>query len=201
MSDVATGSAVAAVAGFAPPLPLRRWLRRVQPAARFILQGDAAALSAAASTLGLAADTAGASSVAADADPGMVRHSQSSALLWLGPDERLIIAWQESAASLGDRLERALVGQAHSLVDVTHRQLSLGLAGRSIEELLACGCPLDLDVAQFPPDRCARTLFGKTEIVLWRRGRDEFHIEVWRSYADYLERWLIEAAQDLPLEP
>ena len=173
-----------------PALPLRRWLRRIEPKARCILQGSPEALAAAASTLGFAADVAS----------GEARDDAASALLWLGPDERLIISWQESAASLGARLARALVGQAHSLVDVTHRQLSLGIAGRGIEELLACGCPLDLDASQFPVDRCTRTLFGKTEIVLWRRGEAEFHLEVWRSYADYLERWLIEAAQDLPLE-
>jgi heterotetrameric sarcosine oxidase gamma subunit len=40
-------------------------------------------------------------------------------------------------------------------------------------------------------------LFNKADIVLWRRGVDDFHIEVWRSFEDYLVRWMAEAARDL----
>ncbi|MFM7484767.1 MAG: hypothetical protein ACKO2S_11015, partial [Burkholderiaceae bacterium] len=54
-----------------------------------------------------------------------------------------------------------------------------------------------LSLTAFPIDMCSRTLFNKTEIVLWRRGINEFQIEVWRSFAPYLEGWMREAVQDL----
>lgn len=163
------------------------WLQRVTPAARFVLQGDPAALAAAARALGIPdADTPGRCS----------GEGTTLTLIWLGPDERLLIAWLEDAASLGARLEAALAGQAHSLVDVTQRQVSLRLAAAFAADLLNCGCPLDLDPARFPVGSGTRTLFNKTDIVLWRRGVDDFHIEVWRSFEDYLVRWMAEAAQD-----
>jgi sarcosine oxidase subunit gamma len=89
-----------------------------------------------------------------------------------------------------------LTGHPHSLVDVTQRQVGLRLTAPFAADLLNCGCPLDLDPARFPVGSGTRTLFNKTDIVLWRRGVDEFHIEVWRSFEDYLIRWLTESAQD-----
>jgi sarcosine oxidase, subunit gamma len=53
---------------------------------------------------------------------------------------------------------------------------------------------LDLDLAVFPVNACARTLFGKAEIVLWRCGDHQFRIEVWRSFAQYVADMLAEAA-------
>jgi sarcosine oxidase subunit gamma len=40
---------------------------------------------------------------------------------------------------------------------------------------------------------CTRTLFAKAEIVLWRTRPDMFRIEVWRSFAPYVQGLLEEA--------
>lgn len=162
------------------------WLQPVAVAARFVLQGSPAALAAAAAALGIPdADTA-----------GRTTGDEATTLIWLGPDERLLLSWRDDAAMLGARLEAALTGHAHSLVDVTQRQVGLRLTTPFAADLLNCGCPLDLDPARFPVGSGTRTLFNKTDIVLWRRGTDDFHIEVWRSFADYLQRWLAESMQD-----
>lgn len=165
------------------------WLSVANPVSRFVLQGELPTLAAAASALGFGSDVS----------TNEARDNGQFALLWLGPDERLILAWQEGARQLAARMASALAGHAHSLVEVTHRQVSRCVRGEGITELLNCGCPQDLDITQFAVDRCSRTLYNKAEIVLWRRGPNEFHVEIWRSYADYFERWLIEAAQDLPV--
>jgi sarcosine oxidase subunit gamma len=167
-------------------MPTGGWLRPVAVSARFVLQGGPAALAAAAGALGIP-----------DADAaGRTTGDDAATLIWLGPDERLLLAWRESATALGSRLEAALTGHAHSLVDVTQRQVGLRLAAPFAADLLNCGCPLDLDPARFPVGSGTRTLFNKTDIVLWRRGTDDFHIEVWRSFTDYLQRWLTESMQD-----
>jgi sarcosine oxidase subunit gamma len=70
------------------------------------------------------------------------------------------------------------------------------VSGPHAGAILNAGCPLDLDPAEFPPDMCTRTLLGKAEIVLWRTGGAEFHLEVWRSFSDYVLEFLREAAQD-----
>jgi sarcosine oxidase subunit gamma len=150
-------------------------LRALPPAIRFILRGDAKVMSAAGEALGLA--------LPLDACRATVGEGANG--LWLGPDETLLLSpvtdhsWQE-------RLDQALSGLPHSLVEVSHRQAALEVSGSDAEAMLAVGCPLDLHVSAFPVGMCTRTVFAKAEIVLWRKGADLFHIEVWRSFRAYV---------------
>ena len=115
--------------------------------------------------------------------------------LWLGPDEWLLIAAEKDAPGI----ERAFGGmeEPHSLVDVSHRNLGFVVEGRAAEVVLNSGCPLDLDLTAFPVGMCTRTVFDKAEIVLWRTGEQTFHVEVWRSFAPYVEALLREAAVEV----
>jgi sarcosine oxidase, subunit gamma len=119
------------------------------------------------------------------------------AALWLGPDEWLLTAPEADGAAVLTGLESALTGVPCSLVDVSHRQIALEVAGAHAELLLAAGCPLDLHPGAFPVGMCTRTLLGKTEIVLWRLSPEAFRLEVWRSFAAYLSAFLVEAARGL----
>ena len=62
--------------------------------------------------------------------------------------------------------------------------------------MLNAGCPLDLDLAEFPVGMCTRTVFAKADIVLWRTRADAFHLEVWRSFAGYVAGLLAEIATE-----
>ena len=120
------------------------------------------------------------------------------AALWLGPDELLLLAPEAEQSDCAARLSSALNGLAHSLVDVSHRQCSIELFGASVEPILRTGCPLDLHVSAFPVGMCTRTVYAKSEIVLWRTALQAFHIEVWRSYTEYLTALLAQATQEYP---
>jgi sarcosine oxidase subunit gamma len=111
--------------------------------------------------------------------------------LWLGPDEWLLLSAPED--TLGETLASALSGRPHSLVEVSSRQVALIVSGSQAADLISAGCPLDLGLSAFPVGMCTRTLFGKAEIVLWRTGEAQFHIEVWRSFAGYVSG-VLEAA-------
>ena len=115
--------------------------------------------------------------------------------LWLGPDEWLLVASYEEASAIADELESALEGVPHSLVEVSHRSLGYSLTGRHAEDVLAAGCPLDLDLRAFAVGMATRTVLGKTEIILQRTGEQSFQIDVWRSFANYALGYLIEAAR------
>lgn len=158
-------------------------LRLLPPATRFILQCGKEARDAAGRAFGLAM-------------PETACRSESAAgraALWLGPDERLLIAPEGQETTLAGELEAALNGLPHSLVDVSHRQSALSIAGPRARELLASGCPLDLDDAAFPAGMCTRTVFAKAEVVLWRPSPEEYHLETGRSYAGYVLGWLRQA--------
>lgn len=98
--------------------------------------------------------------------------------LCLGPDEWMLMLPQGAVPPAIDGL--------HSLTDVSHRAIALTLAGARAAALLQTGCPLDLDLAHFPPGKATRTIHDGVEIILWRTADDQFHVEVWRSFAPYL---------------
>jgi len=170
----------------APQWSAGEWLRTLPPAARFILQGDGDVRAAAGEAMG----------VTLSDEPCRARTNGGRAALWLGPDEQLLLGAASESQSLAGQLATALAGRPHSLVDVSHRQLALELSGRHATALLSVGCPLDLDLAQFPIGMCTRTLFAKAEIALWRTGDTRFRLEVWRSFADYVARTFVEASRD-----
>jgi sarcosine oxidase subunit gamma len=170
------------------PAGPRFGLSEAPPAARFILRG--------AEAVGVACGMAFGADLPSQL--GSAGAGQGRAALWLGPDEWLLIADGADAAEIGAMLESVLEGTAHSLVDVSHRQIGLIASGPAAARVLNAGCPLDLDLKAFPVGMATRTLFDKVEIVLWRRAETTFHVEVWRSFAPYVVGSLAEAARGAP---
>src|ERR1700722_10606189 len=176
------------LAGFTFPAGPRFTLSEAPPAARFILRGAEAVRVACGMAFG----------VEPPSRLGPAGESEGGAALWLGPDEWLLIADGADAADIGAMLESVLEGTAHSLVDVSHRQVRLIANGPTAARVLNAGCSLDLDPHTFPVGFATRTLFDKVEIVLWRRAETTFHVEIWRSFAPYLAGSLAEAARGAP---
>ncbi|MGB7904489.1 MAG: sarcosine oxidase subunit gamma family protein [Steroidobacteraceae bacterium] len=168
-------------------LPRAAWLESAEPASRFIFRGNAAARVGAGQAFGVVLPEA-ACRAATDG---------SRAALWLGPDEHLLLAADGEGAAIESTLSRALDGHAYSLVDVSHRQVGVGVHGPRAEWLLEAQCPLPLNLRDFPPGMCTRTVFGKAEIVLWRPAEQVFRLEVWRSFATYV----VELLREIDREP
>ena len=109
--------------------------------------------------------------------------------LWLGPDEWLLLSQDLSANWF--ELQRAKLESVYgSLVDVSHRNVGFHVSCANVEAMLSTGCPLDLDIRSFPVGMCTRTVFYKAEIILWRRDICSFHVEIGRSFEQYLEALL-----------
>ena len=121
----------------------------------------------------------------------------SRAALWLGPDEWLLMAEDGSQGAIETGFAALAREIRFSLVEVTHRNVALALDGPAAADVLSTACPLDLDVAAFGPGSCARTLFGKCEVVLWRTDQRAFRLEVSRSYAEYVWQLLYVACADV----
>jgi sarcosine oxidase subunit gamma len=170
-----------------PPLALGSAVRLLPPATRFSLRGASAVMAAAGAALGLNISDIACRSAS---------NSQWAAL-WLGPDEQLVLAPVGDGEAVASQLRAALSALPHSLVDVSHRQIALEICGPTAQTLLSAGCPLDLHISSFPLGMCTRTILGKADIVLWRTGADSFHVEVWRSFADYVTRFLAAASREL----
>jgi sarcosine oxidase, subunit gamma len=177
-----------------PPVSAAEWLKTLPPAARWVLHGDAQARARAAPAWGV-----GFSETAC-----RTMRSGARATLWLGPDEYLLLdlagqvasALATAAAITAAAIEEALRDTPHALVDVSHRQFALEVSGPHAEVILRGACPLDLHISQFPVGMCTRTVLAKADITLWRTREDAFHLEVWRSFADYVGGLLHEIARE-----
>jgi sarcosine oxidase subunit gamma len=153
---------------------------------RFVFRGRPAAIAAAGPAFGV--DLPGTCSAAT---------AGLRSALWLGPDEWLLLAPLAERAALEETLTSGLGELPYSLVDVGERQVGFILEGPNAALLLNAACPLDFDTV--PVGFCSRTMFGKAEIVLWRTGPDRFHLEVWRSFAAYVDLLLKEAGREFGL--
>jgi sarcosine oxidase subunit gamma len=124
--------------------------------------------------------------------------SQNVSALWLGPDEWLVLMPSREADQFRGRLAslNGDTGYLGSIVEVSARNVAIALNGARVRWILQAGCPLDLSDAAFPAGSCTRTLFGKAEIVLWRRYQDVWHLDCWRSFAPYLWSYLAQTAAE-----
>jgi sarcosine oxidase subunit gamma len=115
--------------------------------------------------------------------------------LWLGPDEWLLIG-PDGTDFVG---LAANSGTLHSATDVSHRNIGIEVTGPGAARAINSACPHDLSEASFPVGACARTIFGKMEIVLYRTGVETYRVECWRSFAEYCFGMLAEGAEDAAL--
>ncbi|WP_136660801.1 sarcosine oxidase subunit gamma [Nitratireductor sp. XY-223] len=123
---------------------------------------------------------------------GTAAKTKSRQALWLGPDEWLVI--DTDGADLMAACQPAT--GTFSAVDVSNRNTAIIVSGAAAEAVISSGCPQDLSLKAFPVGACARTLLGKTEIVLLREEEDVFRVECWRSFSAYAFAFLAEAARD-----
>jgi sarcosine oxidase, subunit gamma len=112
-------------------------------------------------------------------------------VLWLGPDEWLVVAAADAAAVVAD-LESSLVGSHHSVVDVSANRAVIELAGAGRLELLSSACPIDLDARSWTEGRCAQTLFGAAQVLMQERTGDT-RLFVRPSFATYVVDLLLAA--------
>ena len=106
----------------------------------------------------------------------------------LGPDEWLLRGAPGMAIPQGEGLPLAVT-------EISERAICLVVEGPRAAELLMAGCPLDLD--RFETGRATRTIFETVEIILMRSGEHRFEVEVWRSFAPWLQLALTTAAAQL----
>ena len=121
----------------------------------------------------------------------------STVVLWLAPDEWLVLAPQAQRAALRDALTQAVADKFAALNDLSGGQTVIRVAGADAAALLARGCTLDLHPRQFTPGQCAQTLLARVNVTLLpaeHNGGPLYDVIVRRSFADYLWRWLKDAA-------
>lgn len=115
-------------------------------------------------------------------------------VLWLGPDEWLVVSADGTHEILFNRLHEALHGLHHALTDVSANRTVIAIAGSDTRSVLAKGCSLDLHRQAFGERHLAQTLLAKSPVILQCvDGQANFHLYVRNSYAQYVATWLTDA--------
>jgi sarcosine oxidase, subunit gamma len=116
------------------------------------------------------------------ARPPLRANSVHKDILWLGPDEWLVL--REAPV---DR--KHFEGIHAAVVDVTSSRVEL----EATEETLSKAATLDFDLRAFPVGACAQTNIARTQGIIRRTAPDRFVIYVRTSFARYLQAWLRDA--------
>ena len=119
-----------------------------------------------------------------------------TAVLWLGPDEFLVIA-PPGTDSLTAELEEALADAPGQVVKVSAARAVIELTGPAARDVLEGGVPADLHPRVFPAGRAVTTQLGAVRIILWHTHPDRHLVLVGTSFAGHVARWLLDALHGL----
>lgn len=115
-------------------------------------------------------------------------------LLWTGPGQWFAVSERLDGAALTGALEERLSSSDATVSDLSHARTVLRVAGAAWRDLLAKGCPVDID-AMMPGD-CAATLLSHFTVVIHCVAEDSADVYVFRSFGASLWEWLRGGAEE-----
>ena len=116
-------------------------------------------------------------------------------VLWLGPDEFLLLCEAGKEQALEDQLMRLIdtAASTAAVTDVTDSLCVFDLQGPAVRKVLAKGCSLDLHHDAFIPGCCAQTMLALAGVTMMATAADRFLVICRTSFAPYLQHWLYDA--------
>ena len=131
---------------------------------------------------------------------GDVGGTERVSVLWLGPQEFLVVAPEDAHDSLGGdligSLKSALGDAAGQVVDLSANRTTFELSGPRARAVLEKGCALDLHPRTLKPGTALNTEVGNIPVALFKTGEESFRLFPRASFADYLGRWLLDAMRE-----
>lgn len=112
-------------------------------------------------------------------------------ILWLSPDEWLLICNRDQRAPLQQSLETALTGIHSQVVDNSGGYTTVVLQGKNASDVMHHCTVYDLDALDV--GKVVGTTFGKASLILHKQ-EDSYRLIFRRSFADYIWRYLERSA-------
>ena len=128
-------------------------------------------------------------------EPGYWSAAADANVYWLGPDEWLVLVAAGTETDVQHKLRQTLHGH-FSIVDVSGGQTLLNLRGDAIDLVLKKSSTYDFHPLNFGQGRCVQTTFAKATALIARKKDGSFDLVIRRSFADYLCRWIANAAAE-----
>ena len=135
--------------------------------------------------------TSGVLGVGLPTEPCTLAVSATAKVLWLSPDEWMIVCARDRLAGLLRDLSRALAGIRSQVVDNSGGYTQVLVRGSNARDLVSHVSVYDIGALE--PDRVVGTTFGKSSLYVHRQD-DGYCLMLRRSFADYIWRYLVRAA-------
>lgn len=123
---------------------------------------------------------------------GSVSRGEGLSVLWLSPDEFLVVAEAEPAAATS-ALAAAVAEGPGSATDLSANRTTFELTGPSARAVLEKGCALDLHPRAFADGSAYVTTLGPVPVIIWKHDAESYRVLPRSSFADFLGRWLLDA--------
>lgn len=127
--------------------------------------------------------------------PNTTAATDEVTLLWLGPDEWLVLAAADAADDLVARIGAVLADERGAVVDTSAQRTTIRLKGKHARDVLAHGTSIDLHPKVFGAGRCAQTVMASTQVVIVAED-DGYLVLVRSSFAHHLAAWLLDASTE-----
>lgn len=127
-------------------------------------------------------------------------------MLWMGPDEWLVVTPEKARSKTTTSLEKALRGLHAAVVDVSESRTVIQIQGANARSVLDKGCSIDLHPRAFSPGQVVNTLLGRCHITLHQTavasqsGNPSYDIYVHRSFSEYMWTWIEDACREYGLD-
>ncbi len=124
-------------------------------------------------------------------------YSKNEKVIWLGPDEWLIVSDDDNAFL---KLLNKIRNLEANVTDVSENRTIIRIRGKYIYVLLSKFLVLDLEKNLSTNSSCAQTLFVKVPVLLVRNHHDETpEIDIFanRSHANYIYSLLVDGTKNL----
>lgn len=131
---------------------------------------------------------------------GETSESRDVNVLWLGPQEFLVVAPPEHHREAGGTLEIDLLGALGAdpgqIVDLSANRTTFELTGIHAVSVLRKGCGLDLHPRFFAVGAAVSTEVGGVAVILWRTGERSYRLMPRASFSEFTVGWLLDAMRE-----
>ena len=119
-------------------------------------------------------------------------------IMWLAPDEWLIVVASGSEYDVEQKLRATLKGH-FAVSDISGAQTIIELSGNNVLDLMQKSTGYDLHLQSFPVGKVIGTNFAKAGAHILRVSESKFQLVVRRSFSDYIWLWIQQNSQEYGL--
>jgi sarcosine oxidase subunit gamma len=122
---------------------------------------------------------------------------ENDQLLWMSPDELLLVCAHEEAEARVQALSAALSGQHHLVVNVSDARAVFRVSGSgsAVREAMAKMTPADLRPRILGVGEVRRTRMAQVPAAIWFDGEDQATIVCFRSVGTYVFDLLVQSSK------